>query len=101
MSNRRKLDLDASRRARAEVENERPELTLAGKTFVLPSRLPAAVVVGLAEAQRGRLAGFERAVRALFGDDAETVIELGLEAEELEQIAGLYGGDEEDGPGNS
>lgn len=69
MSNRRKIDLDAARRAKAELtpEQDPPVVTIGGKEYVLPVKMPAAVIVGLARARRRDVGGFEEALRSLFG----------------------------------
>lgn len=127
MSNRRKIDLDAARRAQAELTpgQDPPVVTIGGKDYVLPVKMPAAVIVGLARARRRDVGGFEEALRALFGpatpDEAvaagalpekhapadlekidlvrirlDEILSAGLELDDLDLIIeGAYG-DEED-----
>ncbi len=94
----RRVDLNAARKARAEVQQVEPVLVeLGDREFELPPRLPAAVPYGLAQMANGQAEGFELAVRALFGDRVLEALAAGLEVDDLSEIASLYGGD----PGNS
>lgn len=99
MSNRRKIDLDAARKARAELapEDGLPVVTLGGVEFELPAKLPAAVIVGLARARRRDMAGFEDALVGLFGDRVDEVLRLGLELDDFDAIIeGAYGADDDE-----
>lgn len=101
MSNRRKIDLDAARRARNELEgfDSGPIVTLGGIDFELPPKLPASVIVGMARAQRREMAGFEEALAGLFRDRVGDVLLLGLELEDLDTIIeGAYGDEAETTP---
>lgn len=100
MSNRRKIDLDAARRARAELtpDEEPPVVTLGGKEFELPIKLPAAVIVGLARVRRREMDGMEDALGGLFGDRLNEVLALGLELDDFDAIIeGAYGDQDEEG----
>lgn len=99
MSNRRKVDLDAARRARSELEEkpEAPVVTLGGIDFELPPKLPAAVIVGLARARRRDMDGFEDALTGLFGTRVDEILRLGLELEDFDAIIeGAYGDDDDE-----
>jgi hypothetical protein len=97
VSNRRKLNLDESRKARAEKQGEGPEFVLGGKTFALPAKAPAAVFVGIGEAQEGNLRSFALAVRMLFGDKTDEVLAAGLDQDDLSDLLKLYNEDDDEG----
>lgn len=98
MSNRRKIDLDAARRAQAELEqqDDPPVVILGGKTFELPAKLPAKVIVALAQVRRKNVEFFVDVFDGLFGENADEVLALGLELDELDTIIdGAYGDGED------
>lgn len=94
MSNRRKIDLDAARRARAELtpEEEPPVVVLGGIEFELPHKLPGRVPIYLGYVRKGRLEYLVDAFGDLFGDRAEEALGLGLEITDIDDIIeGAYG----------
>lgn len=103
MSNRRKIDLDAARRARSELtpDAEPPVVTIGGKDYELPEKLPAAVIVGMARAARKEIDGFVEAIEGLFGANTSAVLAAGLELEDVNAILESVYGDGDDDEGTS
>jgi hypothetical protein len=94
----RRVDLNAAHKARREAgATEGPVVELGDLSFVLPVSLPASVPYGLSQMANGEAEGFGIAVKALFGDRVLEALAAGLEVEDLNEIAALYGED----PGNS
>lgn len=104
MSNRRKIDLDAARRAQAELTPTEPPavVILGGKEFELPPKLPGRVPVCLAYVRRGRLEYLTDVFAMLFGDRVDEAMAIGLEISDIDAIIeGAYGdgdGEEEELP---
>ena len=81
------LDLDKVHAASREANGEAPTVTLGGKTYTLPVKMPLAVAIAAAE-QDLRLM-----VEALFGDDDAETVAKQLDVDDLEDLAALYGVD--------
>lgn len=97
MSNRRRLNLDESRKARQQKKGQGPVFELGGKEYELPASPPLAALVGFAEMQQAQasgnvnLASLATAIRSLFGDNTDTVLAAGVDVDDLGEILGLYG----------
>lgn len=100
--NRKTIDLDAARRARAEARGDQiVEVQLGGKKYRLPDELPAETVHAFGALIQGDYSGLGTGMEALFGDkwdelhtDARAAGQpLSLEDETflLEQAFELYG----------
>lgn len=91
-TSRRIVDLDAARKARAEVKTEdAPMVKLHGREYILPSALPAIVLVGIGRLQLGEFSGFTDMIEALFHEDAGDILKLGLDLTDIEDIVAVYG----------
>lgn len=65
---RRRIDLDAARKARAEQRGEPPVVILGGAEYELPAELPAGVVTAFGMVMRGDVSQLDVALAELFGD---------------------------------
>lgn len=92
----KRINLDEARKARAEKDGEPPVITLGGIDFKLPPAAPLAALVGFAEAQDGDLRGVTRAIRALFGVEADKALDLGLDLADLELVLDAYNDDDDE-----
>lgn len=83
---RKRINLDAARRARQEEKGEPVEVEFGGQTFELPPSLPAIVLIGMGRLQHGELDGFEDLLIGLFGAKADEVAKLGFDLDDLELV---------------
>lgn len=83
---RKRIDLDAARRARQEEKGDPVEVAFAGEVFELPPSLPAVVLIGVARLQHGAMDGFEDLLIGLFGERSDEVARLGLDLDDIELV---------------
>lgn len=70
------IDVDAHRAARREKLGPPPTVHVGGRDFELPLELPAEVIYAFGAVGLGDLSQIEKGMRALFGEDYETIREL-------------------------
>jgi hypothetical protein len=77
----------------ARAEDSPKLVTLAGREFILPPKMPAKVLVGVGRLQRGDFGGYEDAMRAALGESQwEVYIDLpGASIEDIQLIPEAYG----------
>lgn len=91
MSNKRTLNLDEARKARAETQGPAPVVTVDGVDYILPKSPPAIAFVALAEVQAGDMTQVKPALAALFGDEnIDALLAAGLDLDDLGDILDLY-----------
>lgn len=87
-------DLDASRAARQEAEDERPIVVFGGTKYELPAAPPASVMVGIGRMQQGRIIGLEDVLGGLFGQGVPDVLAAGFDLDDLADLFNaVYGMD--------
>lgn len=68
------------------------QVTLAGKTFVIPDKMPPMFLIGMGRLTRGDVAGYEDALRSVLGDQLEDYLALPDAAmDDVEKITEAYG----------
>jgi hypothetical protein len=89
---RRRVDLDAIRRARAEKAEPPPVIVFGGKEWTLVPGPPASVLIGVGRLQEGELSGLHDVIGGLFGPDhVDEVLAAGFEVDDLEPVLEAYG----------
>ncbi len=89
---RRRVDLDAIRRARAEKAEAPPVVLFGGKEWTLVAGPPASVIVGCGELQEGRMAAMRDVIAGIFGaDHVDEILAAGFVVDDLDPVLEAYG----------
>lgn len=97
-TDRRILDLNASRKARREAKKLKPLVVILGdEEYELPGSLPMSAMIAFTELSNGDTSGFGALLEAFFGDRADDAVKAGLELDDLYEIMERYTGEENPG----
>lgn len=91
----RAFDLDGSKKARQEADDDRPVVVFGGTKYELPAVPSAETLVGLGRVQAGQLLGLEDVIGSLFGRaNVAVVLAAGFDLDDLAELfAEVYGMD--------